>query len=503
MAHFILCHLPKVYRIRIFVFGMRRFQGILIFALLMSFSMAMASAPADSPAQDSTASALQEFEPRTPTAQRLPVVIPFGEVTLLNIFVWGWDRYVLQKNYAKTGPSYWKRNFKEGWKWDDNHFAINFFGHPYQGSMYYSAARSAGYGFYESFFFALTGSWMWEEFCETEYPAPNDLLATSIGGTIYGEMLYRIAERAVSKPGAGILENLFAFAASPIATLQEWVNGPSRTNPGYAPMQWSIFAGAGQRFGNEYRYDQDADDRSDSDWNAVSGFYGLELVYGRPDRKIKEPFEYFTFSFTQDQSEDGMVMRVSSVGKLNNLNMRHNSSNWMDLAAYLHFDTFYGDLVEMSAISIGLGADVSVELSDRFHFRMSHMPSYVILGSSDFNYDEVLAAADSNYEFTRNYQYSLGASYKAYLEIEWKNHGKIANQAAAYLFRSWPNTEPHYGTKGYDFVAFNNAFVEAYLPLDFAVGIRLNSYAKIAAYERVEPMSRTMHAIGAYVRYNI
>lgn len=471
--------------------------------IFAGFALANENSPADSAKQDTSYSAMPEFTQREPKSEKLPVIIPFAEVTALNLFVWGWDRYVLQKNYAKTGPSYWKRNFKEGWKWDDNHFAINFFGHPYQGSMYYSAARSAGYDYYASFFFALTGSWMWEEFCETEYPAPNDLLATSIGGTVYGEMLYRIAERAISKPGAGILENLFAFAASPIATAQEWIHGPSATNPGYAPMNWSIFAGAGRRFGNEYRYDQDANDRSDNDWNANSIFYGLDLVYGRPDRKIKEPFEYFTFNFTQDQSEDGMMMRVSSVGKLKNLNMRHNSSNWMDLATYLHFDTFYGDLVEMSALSVGLGADVSVELSNRFHLRMTHMPSYVILGSSDFNYDDVLAASDSNYEFTRNYQYSLGGSYKAYLEIEWKNHGKIADHAAAYLFRSWPNTEPHYGTKGYDFVAFNNFFVEAYLPLNFAAGLRLNSYVKIAAYERVEPMSRTMHAVNVYVRYNI
>ena len=67
----------------------------------------------------------------------------------------------------------------------------------------------------------------------------------------------------------------------------------------------------------------------------------------------------------------------------------------------------------MSALSIGLGADVSVDLSDRFNFRMIHMPSYVLLGSSDFNYDNVLASADSNYKVTRNYQYSLGGSYKA------------------------------------------------------------------------------------------
>ncbi len=484
---------------------MKFLPGILflLFAATAALSDDRVSANAPKDTSNFATESANEFTPREPTGKKLPVIIPFAEIVLQDAFVWGWDRFVLRKDYAKTGPSYWKRNYREGWKWDDNHFAINFFGHPYQGSMYYSSARSAGYGFYESYFFTLTGSYIWEMFCETEYPAPNDLIATSVGGTIYGEMLYRISTRALAKPDAGVLENIFAFAASPFAYIQEWVNGPSPTNPGYAPMEWSVLAGVGRRFGNEYRYDQDADDRSDNDWNSPSVFYGLNLAYGRPDRKIRQPFEYFTFSFSQDQSEDGMMMRVSSTGKLANINLHADNRNWVDLGTYLHFDTFYGDLVEMSALSIGLGAEVSVNLSKNFHFQMSHMPSYVLLGSSDFNYDEVLAKADSNYKKTRDYQYSLGFNYKASIKLGFAHRLHFYNNVSAFLFHSWPNTEPHYGTKGYDFVFFNNAGIECALPKDFFVGLRLNTYAKIAAYERVEPMSRTMHAIGAYLRYQI
>ena len=76
------------------------------------------------------------------------------EVLGLNAFVWAWDYWVLDKDYAHTGPSYWKRNFREGWEWDHNHWAINFYGHPYQGSMYYATARASGYGFYGSMVFA-------------------------------------------------------------------------------------------------------------------------------------------------------------------------------------------------------------------------------------------------------------------------------------------------------------------------------------------------------------
>ena len=87
--------------------------------------------------------------------KELSPFIVLGEIFGFNGFVWAWDRYVLDKDYARTGPSYWKRNFKEGWEWDHNHWAINFYGHPYQGATYYNFARGAGYGFYASLLFSL------------------------------------------------------------------------------------------------------------------------------------------------------------------------------------------------------------------------------------------------------------------------------------------------------------------------------------------------------------
>ena len=65
--------------------------------------------------------------------KELSPFLVLGEVLGFNGLIWAWDRYVLDKDYARTGPSYWKRNLQEGWEWDHNHWAINFYGHPYQG----------------------------------------------------------------------------------------------------------------------------------------------------------------------------------------------------------------------------------------------------------------------------------------------------------------------------------------------------------------------------------
>ena len=56
------------------------------------------------------------FEPDS--SDKITAVSPLlvlGEVLGFNGLIWAWDRYVLDKDYARTGPSYWKRNLKEGW----------------------------------------------------------------------------------------------------------------------------------------------------------------------------------------------------------------------------------------------------------------------------------------------------------------------------------------------------------------------------------------------------
>ena len=181
---------------------------------------------------------------------RVNPLIVSAEVLAQNGFVWAWDYYVLDKNYAHTGPSYWKRNFREGWEWDHNHWAINFYGHPYQGSMYYATARGSGYGFYSSMLYAALGSSTWEMFCESEYPAPNDLISTTISGSVFGEVLYRLSRAAYNRPGAPWYRQLTAFVLEPAGYVQRKAFGNRDFYTGWVPMELAIALGMGSRFGS-------------------------------------------------------------------------------------------------------------------------------------------------------------------------------------------------------------------------------------------------------------
>ena len=55
-----------------------------------------------------------------------------------------------------------EEKFKQGFVWDNDNLDTNMFFHPYHGNLYFNAARSNGYGFWQSGLFALGGSGLWE-----------------------------------------------------------------------------------------------------------------------------------------------------------------------------------------------------------------------------------------------------------------------------------------------------------------------------------------------------
>ena len=94
-------------------------------------------------------------------------------------------------------------NLKHGLEWDDNSFSANNFRHPYQGAMYFGAARANGYDFYKSTAFAFAGSWLWEYTGEGHNPAFNDMLNTTVGGISFGETLYRFSVMITDNTASG------------------------------------------------------------------------------------------------------------------------------------------------------------------------------------------------------------------------------------------------------------------------------------------------------------
>jgi hypothetical protein len=143
----------------------------------------------------------------------IPAMEILGFQTLLNLT----DRAIYGCCDYDVNLSTIRRNLHSSWVTDNDPYQINQLGHPYQGSMYYGFARSAGLNFWESLGYTFAGSAVWEIAGETTRPSKNDQINTGIGGVFLGEALYRMAN-LVLEQGGGLppaWRELAAAAISP------------------------------------------------------------------------------------------------------------------------------------------------------------------------------------------------------------------------------------------------------------------------------------------------
>ncbi len=432
-----------------------------------------------------------------------PVVA--SEVLGLNVLVWGWDRYVLDKTYARVGPSYWKRNLREGWEWDHNHWAINFYGHPYQGSMYYATARAGGYDFYASMLWAALGSSTWELFAETEYPSRNDLVMTSVGGSVYGEVLYRMSRKLYGLEEVPWYKQIAAFIIEPAGVLQRKMFGNRDGKTGNTAMDMDLYLGLGVRKGSLSRFGAEEEDELDNDWRDRHLMLGLDIEYGHPYTKVKRPFDYFTILGALELGENGNLGHLDVTGKLANIGA-HGRGHWVDFATYLDYDTFYGEFATIGTISLGGGVDFALWLTPTLRFRMTNQLFWIMLGTTDMGYDDIIKARNPDYKSDKdNYQYSMGAKYALAMELAFGKRITLSNDVYLDALRTIPGSLPQYGSAGWDVVIFNYTKASYDITNRLSVAIRLDSYVKLATYssEYSDPLSQSLFAYTALLTFNL
>ena len=124
---------------------------------------------------------------------RKSYVVPALDILGFDLMLNRYDYHFVDKQvYGVTFASV-KRNLTHTWIVDTDPFAVNQFYHPYQGSIYFGAARSAGLHYLGALGYTFAGSLLWEIAGETGPPSINDQITTGFGGTLLGEPLFRIA----------------------------------------------------------------------------------------------------------------------------------------------------------------------------------------------------------------------------------------------------------------------------------------------------------------------
>jgi hypothetical protein len=241
------------------------------------------------------------------------------------------------------------------WGFDQDAFKINQLLHPYQGSIYYGFARSAGLSFWESSAYTFVGSFLWETGGETTSPSINDQIASGIGGAFLGEPLFRMASLLLEGGGEkpGFWRELGATVLSPPTGFNRFVFGerfapvfPSHDPATFWRLQFGVFL-------NNRMYDQGEPSvgRNDATMD-FSMAYGLP---GKPGYSYTRPFDYFHFEFRAISNSDNPIEDVMIRGLLFGKKYEAGDSYRGIWGLYGGYDYISPQIFRVSSTSASLG----------------------------------------------------------------------------------------------------------------------------------------------------
>ena len=269
-----------------------------------------------------------------------------AEVVGFNLALWSFDRYIRHGEYSYISWNTIKENFRHGFEWDNDQLLTNIFAHPYNGSLYYNAARSNGYNFWQSSLFTIGGSAMWEMFMEREYPSTNDIIATPVGGTALGEVLYRLSDLVIDDRTEGwerAGREVAAFVLSPMRGLTRVVTGRAwmqRDTPGrrfgIPPVNLSFSLGARLLLFHDYKQ------------YVKGGMTGrVSIEYGdRFAKRTVQPYDYFTFLLDFDVMKgQPLLSRLEIHGRLLSKEIYDSPKSHVSVGMYQHFDFMDSDTI--------------------------------------------------------------------------------------------------------------------------------------------------------------
>lgn len=370
-----------------------------------------------------------------------------AEATGINVFVHTFDRFVLNEEFAQTTLHTIRHNLKNGFVWDNDFFITNLFAHPYHGNLYYNAARSNGLTFWESAPYALGGSLMWELFGETEPPAINDIIATSMGGIAIGEVTHRLSNAILDDSYSGwsrFWREAAGFLVNPIKGLNRIVSGEAWRvrHIDNQHHDWQRFPiGFSFSLGNRYLADDGSLFRGEH-----NPYLTLKLEYGDVlnEGDNNKPYDYFeaeaNFGFSSNQP---FVNRVHLLGRIWSSPMYSHAGMQAEFGIYQHFNYYDSEPVKdgtdltpyriSEAASFGPGLVVQMSQAGALEkLEQRVFLSGILLGGTKSDYFNVIE---------RDYNMGSGYSIKSKTHLELKNFGRFITNVGFFHLFTWKGYE--------------------------------------------------------------
>lgn len=370
----------------------------------------------------------------------------------------------------------WNRNLRLGWEWDEDAFATNMFGHPYQGASYFNAGRANGFSYWESVPLAVFGSWTWEHFGETFRPSLNDFFMTTFGGISVGEMTHRVAATIRDEESRGterLTREIVALVVNPMGGFNrlfrgQWTHvGPNP--PEHDPGAFAYAYRAGVR--NVYE--------DSSGVTNVSPTLLIDVDYGDPfGRRYREPFDVFS-AHVQFSLDGGGLNALQTSGRLYQAGLPSWSGRNEHAFSVDHsFDYLSNPVYRFGAQNVEVGIISRFPLLRGFEVRSRLAGSFLVLGAISAP-EDVLEE-----ETVRTYDFGPGVGAVASAELRRGESTYLSLYNRAEYLHSVS------GTPADHLIAFTG--LKGTLPIykNFGIGFDLRGDARESRYADVPDISR-------------
>ncbi len=418
----------------------------------------------------------------------------------INVLVNGFDRFVLNEDFAKISLNSISDNFKNGFVWDNDQFSTNLFAHPYHGGLYFNSARSNGMSFWESAPYALGGSLMWELTCETEPPAINDLMATTIGGICIGEVTHRVSDLVYDDRERGFrrfLRELAGAVVCPIRAFNRILSGEAwRVRHDYyqyhdynrIPVELTITAG------DRYLADQGGLFRGEQ-----NPYIDLSLNYGDAfDGRESKPYDYFTANITFGlSSNQPLISSVHLLGKLWGTTIYEGKEMEAMFGLFQHFNYYDSEAVKDGTSRVPYRISEAASFGPGLIYRFPKVGNAGRLEQRLFVDAILLGGSLSDYYnvIDRDYNMGSGFSMKSLTAIEFPRFGRFSLLADFYTIYTWKGYENKdlssvdplhlnaQGDKGHAALLVINPKLQIYLKNNWSLDLFASYYMRDTYYK--------------------
>lgn len=425
-------------------------------------------------------------------------LLAVGETIEINLLINAWDYVVLDQEWAAVGIDSIKHNLTHGWHWDEDDFKMNQLGHPYQGSLYFNSGRANGFNFWQSSLLTMFGSAMWEICMETSKPSINDIITTTIAGSIAGEAMHRLYVDVYKKAP------WIAWLISPqdgINDLFQWkkpdpVKGHTTLVEAYLStgMLTTREAFQNSAFSTERAI------------KIPTGGIALHVVYGNPyGHDTEEMFDQFNLSLEADFAPNEWSAACFIDGLLFSRSLWDYKPYRTTVGIDLQYKTIYASLLQYYNTSFGVLFAQQTESEDSgWTISWKANASYIALGGSDTYY----VFSDTNYfglrNNTRTYQLGTGASAQLACSLSHPKAGTLSLNAAADFLWNWPGTYSNDTVNdmfsGTTFIQYGSVSYEHVIYKNYSIGIADFLYHKSAVFHDIPSVEQLQNVVRIYLK---